>query len=341
MYVIISNKYRAMLAGLDIEVMKAINGEFEVDEIIDMFSNFYYQMMILDITAIKNYKDIRTIQKLSVSLDMNKIIFVLDDDPESSSNAYLSKLISMGIYNFTRNKDGINYLLQHPNTYRDVAHIHQLDELAQAVTEKIVINNNTVTSEVAKRQMILGVRNITEHAGSTTLIYMLKKQLEINYTVLAIEIGKRDFYYLNDKNMISVDQKDFARTLMQYKEVDIILVDLNGFVEEEPVCDDVLYLIEPSTIKLNRLISRDKNIFNKLKSKKIILNKSMLNSKDVLDFEYESQSSVFYNVPPLDERLGEHTLLDDLLSRVGFVRQVKDDKSNTSNKSKVFGLFKF
>ena len=50
----------------------------------------------------------------------------------------------MGIYNFTRNKDGINYLLQHPNTYRDVAHIHQLDELAQAVTEKIVINNNTV-----------------------------------------------------------------------------------------------------------------------------------------------------------------------------------------------------
>ena len=57
MYVIISNKYRAMLAGLDIEVMKAINGEFEVDEIIDMFSNFYYQMMILDITAIKNYKE--------------------------------------------------------------------------------------------------------------------------------------------------------------------------------------------------------------------------------------------------------------------------------------------
>ena len=154
MYVIISNKYRAMLASLDIEVMKAMNGEFEVDEIINTFSNFYYQMMILDITAIKNYKDIRNIQKLSVALDMNKVIFVLDDDPESSSNTYLSKLISMGIYNFTRNKDGINYLLQHPNTYRDVAHIHQLDELTQAVTDKIIINNNTVTSEVTKHQPI-------------------------------------------------------------------------------------------------------------------------------------------------------------------------------------------
>ena len=32
----------------------------------------------------------------------------------------------MGIYNFTRNKEGILYLLDHPNSYRDVAHIHQL-----------------------------------------------------------------------------------------------------------------------------------------------------------------------------------------------------------------------
>lgn len=341
MYVIISNKYRAMLAGLDIEVMKALNGEFEVDELISMFSNFYYQMMILDITAIKNYKDIRTIQKLSVSLDMNKIIFVLDDDPESSSGTYLSKLISMGIYNFTRNKDGINYLLQHPNTYRDVAHIHQLDELTQAVSDKIVINSttNTVTNEVTKHQMILGIRNITDHAGSTTLIYMLKKQLELNYTVLAIEIGKKDFYYLNDKDMISVSQSDFARVLMQYKDIDVILVDLNGFVEEESVCDDVLYLIEPSTIKLNKLVSRDKNIFNKLGSKKIILNKSNLNSKDVSDFEFESQSKIFYNIPPLDERIHEHNLLDDLLSRVGFVKQGKE-YSNSSN-NKVLGLFKF
>ena len=59
--------------------------------------------MILDITAIKDYKNIKNIQKLSISLDMNKIILLLDDSAESTSTEYLSKLISMGIYNFTKN----------------------------------------------------------------------------------------------------------------------------------------------------------------------------------------------------------------------------------------------
>ena len=63
--------------------------------------------MILDITALKNYKDIKTLQKLSISLDMDKIIILLDDTVEGSSDEFLSKLISMGIYNFTKNIDGI------------------------------------------------------------------------------------------------------------------------------------------------------------------------------------------------------------------------------------------
>ena len=35
--------------------------------------------MILDITAIKDYKNIANIQKLSVSLDMDKVILLLDE----------------------------------------------------------------------------------------------------------------------------------------------------------------------------------------------------------------------------------------------------------------------
>ena len=131
MNVIISNKYQSMLMSLNIDVIKSINGEFEVEEIISMFQNFYYQRMILDITAIKNYTDIKTLQKLSIALDMDKIILVLDDSAESSSPDYLSKLISMGIYNFTRNIEGIMYLYHNPNSYRDVAHIHQLEDLNQ------------------------------------------------------------------------------------------------------------------------------------------------------------------------------------------------------------------
>ena len=38
MNVIIANKYKEMLMNLDIEVIKSIEGEFDVDEIIN---NFY------------------------------------------------------------------------------------------------------------------------------------------------------------------------------------------------------------------------------------------------------------------------------------------------------------
>ena len=103
MNVIVSNKYQAMLQNLDIDVIKTLNGEFDVDDLIANFKNFFFQRMILDITAIKNYRDIRNLQKLSVSLDMDKVILLLDDSTEGTSTEYLSKLISIGIYNFTRN----------------------------------------------------------------------------------------------------------------------------------------------------------------------------------------------------------------------------------------------
>ena len=128
MNVIVSNAKKEVLEGLSIDIIKSVNGVFEVDELINMFKNFYYQRMILDVTAIKNYADVKTLQKLSISLDMEKVILVLDDSEASSSTKYLSKLISMGIYNFTRNAEGVLYLYNNPNSYRDVAQYHQLEE---------------------------------------------------------------------------------------------------------------------------------------------------------------------------------------------------------------------
>ena len=127
MNVIIANKYQTMLQSLNIDVIKVLTGEFEVDDIISSFQNFYFQRMIIDVTAIKNYRDIRVIQKLSISLDMEKVILLLDDSPETNSSEYLSQLISMGIYNFTKNIDGVLYLYNNPNSYRDVAHIHNMN----------------------------------------------------------------------------------------------------------------------------------------------------------------------------------------------------------------------
>ena len=107
MNVIIANKYRDALSSLDIEIIKKLEGEFTVDEIIETFKNFYFQKMILDITALKNYKNIKTLQKLSLSLDTDRVILLLDGSPETSAPEFLSDLISMRIYNFTMNVEGV------------------------------------------------------------------------------------------------------------------------------------------------------------------------------------------------------------------------------------------
>ena len=103
MNVIVSNKYAAMLSNLNIDLIKSINGEFNVDDLIAQFDNFFFNKMVLDITAIANYEDISQIQRLSFGMDMSKIILLLDDSPVVNSPQYLSELVSMGIYNFTRN----------------------------------------------------------------------------------------------------------------------------------------------------------------------------------------------------------------------------------------------
>ncbi len=326
MNVIISNKARDMLVNLNIDVIKSLNGEYEADELVAMFSNFFFNKMILDITAIKDYTDIRNIQKLSIGLDMDKVILVLDGTPQTSSATFLSKLVSLGIYNFATDLNGINYLYNNPNSYKDVAHIQQVDNLTNIVTDKIENYN----------LKILGIKNVTDHAGATTFIFMLKNQLELEgYNVAAIEIGKRDFSNFNAKDMVSCSENDFESFLSKYSGYDIVLVDLNTS-EDDSACGDVLYLIEPTYIKLNKLIRRDRMIFQKLKGKKIILNKSLLDQKDITDFESESNSKVYYNVPPLDEKKKDHKILSGLLSALGL------SKSNDieEEKGKIFGLFK-
>ena len=127
MNVIVSNKKQQMLEGLNVEIIKELNGEYDVDTLVENFRNFFFQRMILDITALKNYEDIKTIQKLSLSLDMNKVILVLDENSNTISPEFMSKLISIGIYNFTTNLEGIMYLYNSPNNYRDVAHLHIIE----------------------------------------------------------------------------------------------------------------------------------------------------------------------------------------------------------------------
>lgn len=319
MNVIISNERQNELANLDIEIIKSINGVFEADELIQMFSNFFFGRMILDLTAIKDYKDIRNLQKFAMSLDVEKIIVLLPDTPECLAPRFLSRLISMGIYNFTTNLDGVNYLLPNPNTYRDVAHLHQIDEMPEPTTVTSVVGGigNTVNQIISTGTFVLGVKNVTEHSGATMLIYMLKKELkDMGKSVLAIEVDKKDFMYFNDKEMISTDKDNLASEVLKHKNINVILVDLNKDGNED-ICNEVLYLLEPSTIKLNKLMLRDRKAFEKLAGKKLVIAQSILSDSDIRELEYEAGVKSFFVLPPLDERVNNSEILQNLLSRLG------------------------
>lgn len=332
MNVIISNKYQSMLETLNIDVIKTLNGEFEVDDLINQFQNFFFQRMILDITALKDYKDIKTLQKLSISLDMDKIILLLDDSVDDGTGDFLSKLISMGIYNFTRNIDGIMYLYNNPNTYRDVAHIQQLDTTS---TENVVVEKFENTFSGTR---IIGVKNVTKQTGATTLTYMMKKQLEKHYNVVAVEVNKNDFRYFRDKNLYSVTDAELGNTIAKYTDKDVIVVDINDSSHAEDICHDIIYLVEPSIIKLNKLMISNPNVFKKIKGKKIILNQSILSPKDVLDFEYESGAKIYFNMPPLDERERSIHILNKFLVMLGFSKQ--QDSEEEMKKFNILGLFR-
>ena len=298
MNVMVYNKYKELLMGLNIEVMKSMEGVFNVDEIIDTFTNFYYDKMILDITAIRDYQNTDNLQKLAMNINMENVILLLDDSPETETKSYLSKLISLGIYNFTRNAEGINYLLVHPHTYRDVVNIHNLQDLDGGYGEG---GDTTITNNYSGKMRIIGFKNMTQHAGATTLIYLLRKALSGNKVVGAIEVNKVDFLYFNDKELVSTTTSELPKELMKKQLCDIVLVDLNDY-DDVSICSQVYYLIEPSTIMINKMLRKNKSVLETLKNEKVVLNKRVLNSEDVATFEYETKLKVFATIPPVDDR---------------------------------------
>lgn len=414
MNVIIANKYKDALSNLDIDIIKKLDGEFDVDTIIDTFANFYYNRMIIDITSIKDYFNIATIQRLSAALDATKLILFLDNDPRFN-NAFLSKIISLGIYNFTNDINGVMYLMNNPNSYRDVAQYHDLamnDEknlkeaknaspfgVGQAFggnppafgggntqtnannapfggavpfggsapannsnmggfAPNMTMSNNNNTQETTKFQpwlgpsyngsmdpnfnnpvsynnsntKVIGFKDLTEDAGATTLVYMLKKNLT-NRKVLAVEINNNDFSYFGDSELMSVSDNNLGNLRSRFSQFDIVLIDLNGsMMGTDGTCTDIVYLLEPSTIKLNKLMRKDRQALEKIKDQKIVLNKSLLTVSDVKEFEYEAKVKMFYNIPPLDERKDSQMVLDSFLEKLGI--------NSSGGSGGLFGMFK-
>ena len=328
MNVIVSNKYQTLLNNLNIDIIKDVNGEFSIDELVSLFSNFYFNKMIIDITAIKNYQDINVIQSLSMNFDMDKIILLLDDSSVVNSPMYISQLVSMGIYNFTRNVNDIKYLINNPNTYKEVARYQNLDGF-----EKPALNDNSVDVTKGKiLRRVIGFKNVTDNAGSTTLVYLLRNHLKNYYRVKAVETDGNDFIYFDDKNLDSINGSELSAYLQNNKDAEVILVDLNGNYDN--LCSEVIYLIEPGLVKLNKLIKKDPEIFNRLQGKKIVLNRSVVSNNDINDFEHESGSKIFYNIPNVDDKLDEQETINKFLMALGFSR-IENDKGGG-----IYNIFK-
>lgn len=323
MNVLITNQQENILAGLNVEIIKTLRGEYDIEEIINQFSNFFFGRMILDITAMKGFKDITTYQKLSIGLPVDKIILLLSTDNEVNNPNFISQLISLGFYNFGKTLDEISYLIDHPNTYKDVAHLHQLAPVAP--TPVVVGGVQAPTQAVATGPMqsvpvskIIGIKNVTQHAGATTLVYLMKRELETIHgvSVMAIEVNKREFMYFNDPNLISVNKNDLMNQLLKGRNYNVVLVDLNDC--DANMCDDILYLVEPSILKLNKLLKLDADAFDRLKGQKVVLNKTLVAGGNIDTFEYETGVKVFDVIKPLDDRSSK-PMLTDFLVKLGLI----------------------
>ena len=179
-------------------------------------------------------------------------------------------------------------------------------------TNNMFLNYNILNNVNNKPQVnkVIGFKNITLHAGSTSLIYMLYKTIAqvLNKKVTAYEIDSDNFKYYQDQNMISCSNSD-VQTFINSCNSDIILIDLNNYTDLN-ICNDVLFLVEPSVIRLNRLMMENSNIFGTLQGKKVVLNMSLLNENEVNAFSNEAKVPIFYNIPPLNDRIVNNILVE-------------------------------
>lgn len=279
MNIVIENLNSNIIDSISIATIKKLNGTYDVTQLFSEISPLSYEKAIIDITALNNYNDINTLKSLTSFIKPDNLILVINSD--NVSNEYLNSIIESGIYNIAYTAEHIVELYSNPNNYDDAI---------------ILVNKS---KKVCK---IIGFKNVTKHAGATTLIYILKKHLDKMRKVLAIEINKLDFNFFYNKEMISIQDNAVDMTLEKYENQDIILVDLNNSKNMIRYCDEIIYLVEPTMIRINEAMMVNPTTFNELKNSKVILNKSPLTAEEVKEFSSESHLKAYYVIPMLNER---------------------------------------
>ena len=195
------------------------------------------------------------------------------------------------------------------------------------------LNNNSQTESFINgfnqnKALVVGFRNVTEHAGTTTLIYKLKETLENrNHKHIAlVEVGTNDLSFFRLAETVSIQENELDSCLSNYStRYDYVFVDLNQ-TQNDSSCDFVLYLVEPTKIKINKLIVQNRNVFNELKGKYVVLNKSMLSDNEKGIFSQEANLPFYASVMPFNDRTDTNAL-DELINKI------EVEKSNSVNNS--------
>ena len=232
MNVIVSNKQKNVLDNANIDAIKDLNGLFNVDELINNFMDYFFSKMIVDATAIVNFASEGVLRKLVNGIGAEKIILLLPPKPEPPKK-FCELLVSLGLYNYSTKIEDVLRFLKTPNTLQDVENTMNNDYNNVYETTNMVENNNMdnmnnmnnmnnypeenksmeignsdeISDVNRDNKIVIGFKDVTMHAGSTTLIYMIKKELEegFNTSCEAIEIGSSDFMFYNTKGMTSVN----------------------------------------------------------------------------------------------------------------------------------------
>ena len=329
MNVIISNERRNELSSLNIDVIKGVEGVYTVDELIGMFTNFFFNKMILDVNSIKDYNDYSNLKKLFESVDAKKVILYLNDI--SNNKEFISDLVTLGVYNFTINYSEILELFNNPREYKDVSNLQiskNSFEINKEIDKELGINQDKeftfedfiLPGEYDGNKKIIGVVNLPEHAGATTLVVQMIKQLNLYYKAIGIEMNKQDFIFFNIPNLYSCTSKeDVLKKIKEHKDADAVIVDLNN-IDSKEFCTDVIYLIEPGTIKMTKLIRRNGKIFEELSGEKIVINRANMDDNGISEFEVESKIKVFSVVSNFRDNLDRVISVDKLLVKLGYTK---------------------
>ena len=293
--------------SLTIDIIKVLHGVYDVEDLKTELVNFYFNKVIIDITAVKNYFMSSDLFEVLNYFGKDKVILLLNGSELCSSNRFLSELVKNGYYNFTNNAQGVSFLVSRPNTYDDVKKYLEVDTLK--------INN--------EKQTIIGVQDLSRGAGSTTLVQQMVKQLTLNYSVKGIEINGRDSIYFRNENILSCIDYLEAKVMIQgkLKNTKIIILDLNYFKDKDNLCDEIIYLLEPGIIRLSKFVKETSNLNEFLEGKKIVLNRSALKDEEINYFEQETGINVFFNLGNFDDRRERLLSVDRLLIKLGFDKQ--------------------